>query len=185
MYDPRHQLRSLKFSKTAKATVRNNWPDRRLPPQTSNCCYVKHKCHLLIINLISDLFKVKIIYQMFRHIFQTGACRKYRIRTQVVHWVCHWILFLLHRCCLSQCCLCLVSNVACVLFPMLPVSCSQCCPCLVPNVACVLFPMLLCLAPNVACVLFPMFPVSCSKCSLCLWIFYTCLSIWVCLTFIK
>jgi hypothetical protein len=48
-----------------------------------------------------------------------------------------------------------------------------------------LFPMLLCLAPNVACVLFPMFPVSCSKSSLCLWIFYTCLSIWVCLTFIK
>jgi hypothetical protein len=69
MYDPRHPLWSLKFSKTTKATVRYN---RRLPPQTSNCCYVKHKSHLLIINLISDLFKVKIIYQMFRHIYQTG-----------------------------------------------------------------------------------------------------------------
>lgn len=77
MYDPRHPLWSLKFSKTTKATVRYNWPDRRLPPQTSNCCYVKHKCHLLIINFISDLFKVKIIYQMFRHIFQTGACRNF------------------------------------------------------------------------------------------------------------
>jgi hypothetical protein len=48
--------------------------------------------------------------------------------------------------------LCLVPNVACVLCPMLPVSCALCCRCLVPNVACVLCPML---------------PVSCAQC-LCL-----------------
>ena len=36
-----------------------------------------------------------------------------------------------------QCCMCLVSNVICVLCPMLYVSCVQCCMCLVSNVACV------------------------------------------------
>jgi hypothetical protein len=72
--------------------------------------------------------------------------------------------------------LCLVPSVACVLFPVLPLSCSHCCLCLVPNVACVLFPVLpvscsqccLCLVPSVACILFPLLHVSCSQCCLCL-----------------
>jgi hypothetical protein len=50
--------------------------------------------------------------------------------------LCVVFLFCLPLFCV-QCCMCLVSNVVCVLCPMLYVSCVQCCMCFVSNVACV------------------------------------------------
>jgi hypothetical protein len=110
-----------------------------------------HQCFILSNLLHDDTSTIccKLCHKAFINKIRFNAA--FFIHKHLVSFLCCIFLFCLCLLCVSlscsQCCLCLVSNVVCVLCPMLSVSCAQCCLCLVSNVVCVLCPML-----SVSCV---------------------------------